>query len=181
MGKVVQIRLNSQVVSNVVEYTVVVNADNKDNLLLPGMTATVDFYIAEKDSVLIIPNEALGFQPDEQMLAKYKQTMQKNSVTSQNPTDTNMQHESGRFSPGDLTKHPVKNSNTANVWSIDDNGNLIKHFLVLGITDGKNTEIVKSRDLKEGMNIIISTLSSKSGINSKAPGGGIPRGIGRGL
>ncbi|MHB8854944.1 MAG: efflux RND transporter periplasmic adaptor subunit, partial [Ignavibacteriaceae bacterium] len=40
MGKVVQIRLNSQVISNVVEYTVVINADNKDNLLLPGMTAT---------------------------------------------------------------------------------------------------------------------------------------------
>ena len=46
MGKVVQIRLNSQVISNVVEYTVVINADNKDNLLLPGMTATEIYSIS---------------------------------------------------------------------------------------------------------------------------------------
>ncbi len=47
-GKVFQIRLGSSVVSNVVNYIVVVNAENDDNLLLPGMTATVDFYVERK-------------------------------------------------------------------------------------------------------------------------------------
>ena len=43
-GSVSAIRLNPEVVSNVVNYTVVVDADNQGGRLLPGMTATVDFF-----------------------------------------------------------------------------------------------------------------------------------------
>ena len=180
-GKVVQIRLNSQVVSNVVEYTVVINANNKDNLLIPGMTATVDFYIDQKDSVLMIPNEALGFQPDQQTLAKYKLTQQKNSSAS--PANNNPQNQSGKSFRNDSTRPHPKNLNTGIVWSLDDKGNLKRNFLVLGITDGKNTEIVKSKDLKEGMNIIIGTVSPTSGnkANSNTPAGNMARGMRRGL
>ena len=64
-GKVVQIRLGSSVVSNVVNYIVVVNADNNDGLLLPGMTATIDFYVDQRTDVLMIPNAALRFQPSD--------------------------------------------------------------------------------------------------------------------
>jgi HlyD family secretion protein len=183
MGKVVQIRLNSQVVSNVVEYTVVINADNKDNLLLPGMTATVDFYIAQKDSVLMIPNEALGFLPDQQTLAKYKVTMQKNNGTYLGTSKNNSQQKTGVLSQNDSVKRHANNLNVGKVWSIDDKGNLKQNFLVLGITDGKNTEIVKSKNLKEGMNVIIGTATATNGnnANSNAPGKGMPRGIGRGL
>ncbi|MHB9011687.1 MAG: efflux RND transporter periplasmic adaptor subunit [Ignavibacteriaceae bacterium] len=183
MGKVVQIRLNSQVISNVVEYTVVINADNKDNLLLPGMTATVDFYVAQKDSVLMIPNEALGFLPDQQTLAKYKTTLLKNGGTSPINTGISSQLKNGGLSRSDSAKRHYKNLNIGKVWSLDENGNLKQNFLVLGITDGKNTEIVKSKDLKEGMNVIIGTASATNGskVNSSAPGRGMPRGIGRGL
>lgn len=55
-GKVVQIRLNPSVESNVVNYTVVVDANNQNNLLLPGMTATIDFYIEKRNNVLMVPN-----------------------------------------------------------------------------------------------------------------------------
>lgn len=71
-GVVRQIRLNSQVISNVVNYTVVINAENKSGLLLPGMTATVDFIVAFQPDALLIPNGALAFAPTDPELLSLK-------------------------------------------------------------------------------------------------------------
>jgi HlyD family secretion protein len=62
-GLVVQIRKAAQVVQNVVTYTVVVGVDNPGGRLLPGMTANVKMIVAEKPSVLKVPNSALRFRP----------------------------------------------------------------------------------------------------------------------
>ena len=62
-GTVVQIRKAALVVQNVVTYTVVVAVDNPGGRLLPGMTANVKMIVAEKPSVLKVPNAALRFRP----------------------------------------------------------------------------------------------------------------------
>jgi HlyD family secretion protein len=62
-GSVAQIRKAPQVVQNVVTYTVVVGVDNPGGRLLPGMTANVKVVVAEKPSVLKVPNAALRFRP----------------------------------------------------------------------------------------------------------------------
>jgi HlyD family secretion protein len=62
-GRVTQIRLQPRTVSNVVNYTVLVEADNTDGLLLPGMTATLDFVVSKTENALLAPNAALRFQP----------------------------------------------------------------------------------------------------------------------
>jgi HlyD family secretion protein len=62
-GTVTQIRLQPRTVSNVVNYTVLVEADNTDGLLLPGMTATLDFVVSKTENALLAPNAALRFQP----------------------------------------------------------------------------------------------------------------------
>jgi HlyD family secretion protein len=62
-GLVMQIRKAAQVVQNVVTYTVVVAVDNPGGRLLPGMTANVKMIVAEKPSVLKVPNSALRFRP----------------------------------------------------------------------------------------------------------------------
>jgi HlyD family secretion protein len=62
-GRVTQIRKAAQVVQNVVTYTVVVAVDNPAGKLLPGMTANVKLIVAEKPSVLKVPNAALRFRP----------------------------------------------------------------------------------------------------------------------
>jgi HlyD family secretion protein len=62
-GRVMQIRKAPQVVQNVVTYTVVVAVDNPRGRLLPGMTANVKLVVAEKPSVLRVPNAALRFRP----------------------------------------------------------------------------------------------------------------------
>jgi HlyD family secretion protein len=62
-GLVMQIRKAALVVQNVVTYTVVVAVDNPGGRLLPGMTANVKMIVAEKPSVLKVPNSALRFRP----------------------------------------------------------------------------------------------------------------------
>lgn len=63
-GVVSQIRLNPTTVSNVVTYTVMVDAENPKGLLLPGMTATLDFIVAQVKNALLVPNAALRYVPE---------------------------------------------------------------------------------------------------------------------
>lgn len=62
-GQVTQIRILPTSASNVVAYTVVVEADNPGERLLPGMTANADIVLEEKRGVLRVPNAALRFTP----------------------------------------------------------------------------------------------------------------------
>lgn len=62
-GHVKDIRLATQVVQNVVTYTVVVAAPNADGRLLPGMTATLRIVTEARAEVLRVPNAALRWRP----------------------------------------------------------------------------------------------------------------------
>ncbi len=57
-GVVRQIRLSPTTTSNVVVYTVVIDVDNTDLRLMPGMTAFVTIVISERDNVWKAPNAA---------------------------------------------------------------------------------------------------------------------------
>ena len=65
-GKVVQVRLEPQVVQNVVSYVTVIDVPNPNGKLKPGMTANVEIGIARANDVLIVPNAATRFQPEAQ-------------------------------------------------------------------------------------------------------------------
>lgn len=155
-GKVFQIRLGSSVVSNVVNYIVVVNAENDDNLLLPGMTAIVDFFVEQKTNVLMIPNSALRFQPTEQMRTDYTARMQKESENLPDSLKQRFQsfgngqgmqnRESGFGNSGNKTR--------GTFWYVDEKGNPSMGFAALGLSDGKKTEILRSRNLKENIQVI---------------------------
>ncbi len=62
-GKVVQVRSAPIITQNLVTYIVVVNVDNSDLKLKPGMTANVSVEVARKDDVLKLPPSALRFKP----------------------------------------------------------------------------------------------------------------------
>ena len=62
-GAVVQVRNAPTTVQNVVTYDVVVGVDNPELKLKPGMTATVNITVAERDDVVRIPMRALRFNP----------------------------------------------------------------------------------------------------------------------
>jgi HlyD family secretion protein len=63
-GKIMQIRQAPEVMQNVVTYTVLIEVNNSDRTLLPGMTATVRITVAELLAALAVPNAALRFRAD---------------------------------------------------------------------------------------------------------------------
>ncbi|MGZ5514235.1 MAG: efflux RND transporter periplasmic adaptor subunit [Candidatus Aminicenantales bacterium] len=75
-GVVQQVRFSPETVQNVVTYTTIVNVDNPEKKLLPGMTATVSIIVGEAKNVLRVSNGALRFTPDlspEELAAKQKE------------------------------------------------------------------------------------------------------------
>ncbi len=169
-GKVVQIRLGSTVVSNVVNYVVVVNSDNNEGLLLPGMTATIDFYVEQRNNVLMIPNAALRFQPTEEMRAQFMARMEKERSKRTDSTQRSSQRPGGYGSGSRGTR--------GTFWYLDKNGNPVMGFALLGLTDGKDTEIIRSRNVNEGMQVItgFETQGSEQTRNSNllSPGRNMP-------
>lgn len=67
-GTVRQIRNAATTVQNVVTYAAIIDVDNPDLLLKPGMTANVTFIADERNDVLRIPNAALRFRPPAELL-----------------------------------------------------------------------------------------------------------------
>ncbi|OGD18319.1 MAG: hypothetical protein A2W03_14385, partial [Candidatus Aminicenantes bacterium RBG_16_63_16] len=64
IGTVNQVRFSPTVTQNVVTYTTIVDVDNPELKLRPGMTATVSIITGEAKGVLRIPNAALRFTPN---------------------------------------------------------------------------------------------------------------------
>ncbi|HSA95271.1 MAG TPA: efflux RND transporter periplasmic adaptor subunit, partial [Acidobacteriota bacterium] len=74
-GVVQQVRFASQTVSNVVTYTTVVNVENPEKKLRPGMTATVTVIVGEAKNALRVPNAALRFTPPQAVLEELMKEM----------------------------------------------------------------------------------------------------------
>lgn len=64
-GTVEQVRLVAETLQNVVTYTVVIAAENRNGALLPGMTANVEITADKREGVLRIEDAALRFRPPE--------------------------------------------------------------------------------------------------------------------
>lgn len=72
-GTVNQIRMKPTTTSNVVTYTVIIDAPNPDQKLFPGMTASVTI-VTEEQTGLAVPAEAFNFTPDEQVLKSIRKS-----------------------------------------------------------------------------------------------------------
>jgi HlyD family secretion protein len=62
-GVVENLRMVPVVSNNVVSYTVIINVENRDGSLMPGMTCAVDFIVERAENVLMVSNAALRYQP----------------------------------------------------------------------------------------------------------------------
>lgn len=69
-GEVVQVRNAPKTVSNVVTYETIINVNNADLKLRPGMTANVSVIVARRDGVLRLPNAALRVRIPEGITVK---------------------------------------------------------------------------------------------------------------
>jgi HlyD family secretion protein len=176
-GIVRQIRLQPETIQNVVNYTVVVDAPNRAGQLLPGMTATVDFIVEQRHDVLLVPNTALRLVPTEDMLAAARRQMQERRGAQPGSVG-----EAGEHSPagsqgqmGDRGMMPLSpfggQSDRKAVWYVDDAGNIALDPIKIGATDGKYTEIVSSRAVEEGMQIIASLAQSAQAASGSGSSG----------
>ena len=62
-GIVENLRMVPVISNSMVSYTVIINVENQDGTLLPGMTCAVDFIVERSQNVLVIQNAALRYQP----------------------------------------------------------------------------------------------------------------------
>jgi len=172
-GKVSAVRLNATEVQNVVTYTTIVDFDNPDLKLYPGMTAYVSIPVATASNVLKVPDGALRYTPDltaQQIAALY----QKAGITAG----------SGRGRKGQ-----GQDATTAVIWKLDSNKRLDPVQIKLGITDHATTEVaqVVKGALNTGDQVVTGasapakTAASKTaapGIGASGGANGM-RGIGR--
>jgi HlyD family secretion protein len=172
-GIVSAVRLNATTVQNVVTYTTVVDFNNPEMKLYPGMTAYVNIPVATANDVVKVPNGALRYTPDltaQQIAALYQQF---------GITNTARGRKTGQ-SPDQAT--------TAVVWKLD-NKQLEPVQIKLGITDHTMTEVaqVMKGSLNQGDQVVTGAASATktaSAATKSAPGmGAAPntgmRGMGR--
>ena len=65
-ARIIQVRYGAQVVDGVVTYETVLEVDNADLSLRPGMTATAEILVKQLKDVLLAPNAVLRFSPPSQ-------------------------------------------------------------------------------------------------------------------
>jgi HlyD family secretion protein len=165
-GTIRQIRLQPETIQNVVNYTVVIDAANDSEVLLPGMTATVDFIIEQRQGVLLIANAALQFQPTKKMLSGTRPDPQNRRSMSNDSTDERLadfQHDTLTQSNSPSAGAPV---DLAILWYLDKEKRLRALPVRIGVSDGKNTEIIEARGLKEGMEFVNGTTERGASANN---------------
>ncbi len=84
-GTISQIRLAPVSIQNVINYTVVIDVNNTDLKLMPGMTATVKVLVADAPGVLRISNMALRFQPPADLIDSSTVTPLRHQAAPQSP------------------------------------------------------------------------------------------------
>lgn len=156
-GVVQQVRLQSKVQENVVNYTVVVSLDNAQGKLLPGMTATVDFLTGSAKNVLVVQNAALRFRPAREQLAAFGQLRA-------GPGGTEAAAANGQSRTQSGTGTSAGRNGTA-VWALDGAGKLERIRVTAGITDGQRTQ-VDSPKLKEGMQVVVGSAQGTATTSS---------------
>lgn len=163
-GIVKQIRLNPKNESNVVSYNVVVNVDNADQKLLPGMTAYVDIKVQEKDGVLRVPNSALRFKPtDESRVVKAAESSSSGKSAAASPAN------GGDESGNGERRRASRAGGNGRVYVLRD-GKLHEVRVAIGITDRRYTEL-RDKALKAGDAVVVGEGEGAAGAAGASPRG----------
>jgi HlyD family secretion protein len=164
-GKVRQIRNAPQTVQNVVTYDAVIDVDNPELKLKPGMTANVTFVYAEKEDVLKVPNAALRFRPPPAMLGDAKGAAaggRTGASGASGATGASGGPATGQR-PGAAGGRPGDAQERRTVWTLNaDKPEPEK--IKTGISDGSFTEVVEG-DLKVGELVITDVLGGSGSPN----------------
>lgn len=141
-GSVNLVRLEPEVEQNVVSYKVIVNVENSEGFLLPGMTAQALITVMKRENVLLIPIASLRFSPPESL----------NYIDGLEVINNDQ---------------GVTTSFDDSIFKITKDGKIEKLRISTGLSDGKFIEVLDG--LKESEEIIV---RKKQSFNSKDSGSG---------
>jgi len=196
-GRVSQVRLNATTVQNVVTYNTIIDFDNPEMKLFPGMTAYITIPVADVTNALRVPNGALRYKPDlaaDQVRALYK----KYGLTSGQPMGAQAEANPGSGNSGASGRQQRAHAQGAQgggaagaqqhtprvdvsvIWKLRPDNTLEPVRIRTGITDHTVTEVaqVLNGQLNQDDELVTGGMSATSSSNTRAPGlgGGTPRG-----
>jgi HlyD family secretion protein len=187
-GRVSQVRLNATTVQNVVTYNTIIDFDNPDLKLFPGMTAYITIPVASAQNTLRVPNGALRYKPDmtaDQLRALYKQYglvsgqaagTQSTSGQAAGGTGAEVKHQRAQAegsAGGGATagQQHTPRVDVAVVWKLRPDKTLEPVRIRTGITDHTVTEVAQllNGQLNEGDELITGGVAGSSAA-TRAPG-----------
>src|SRR5262249_39861680 len=142
---------NATSTSNVVTYTVVVSFDNSKEKLLPYLTASLWFEVAQRKGVLALPNSALRWRPLARQVDESERSRGERYL---------------RKSPGDIENTGMLQVTEGGahdrviVWVDNGQGFLESREIRIGQTDGRMTEVAEG--LKEGDEVVFGVDAQKT-------------------
>ncbi|HZM04651.1 MAG TPA: HlyD family efflux transporter periplasmic adaptor subunit [Candidatus Saccharimonadales bacterium] len=138
-GTVGRVRLNATMTQNVVMYTVEVNTENRENILLPYLTANVHFIVNRESNALLVPNAALRWTP-----TSLSQVVPESRSWKPRPPSED------KPAAGHKTK---SGGETYGVVWVKDGESVRPVDLKIGTSDGVNTAVA-TENLREGQEVV---------------------------
>jgi HlyD family secretion protein len=191
-GRISQIRNAATTVSNVVTYDAVIDVDNTDLRLRPGMTANTTVIFEDKKDALAAPNTALRFKPPPELAAlapvpapgsasASASAWAPGSASASASPSASASASGGADPPAPSAPRGKRNkgepSDSRTLWVLRD-GKAEPHTVKIGLSDGTVTEIV-SGDVNEGDDVITDATtngdSAPPAASSAKRSGGAPR------
>jgi HlyD family secretion protein len=190
VGKVTQVRNSPITVQNVVTYDTIIEVNNDDLKLKPGMTANVSIVIAKREGVLTVPNSVLRFRPPESAAAKpgTNAPVQVAATTERPPAamgggqggGERRRGQGGGGGRGNRQPGESRPPRTLYTLAADPTkatpADLKPNPVKLGISDSLVTEIIEG--LNEGDVVVVSMTTGETAaapVSSPFGGGGFPR------
>lgn len=157
-GTVGKVRLNATMTQNVVMYTVEVNTENPDNVLLPYLTANVHFLAQRETNVLMVPNAALRWSPASEALVAPEARPRKvmGALAADLPNNSGLPN-----------KEKGPQPRLGVIWV--KAGDFVRPIEVkIGISDGVNTAIA-SETLQEGQEVVTGEVIESAQTTAQNP------------
>jgi HlyD family secretion protein len=151
-GVVGKVRLNATMTQNVVMYTVEVNTENPNKVLLPYLTANVHFVTRIESNALLVPNAALRWSP---------------SSPAHIAPEARSSDPVGASAGGSAGDSKSAKALQGTIWLKE--GEWVRPLQVkVGTSDGANTAVTAD-DLQEGQEVVTGETSANSKATTKNP------------
>jgi HlyD family secretion protein len=184
-GHVSQIRMNATTVQNVVTYDTIIDFENPELRLFPGMTAYVTIPVAIARDAVKVPNAALRYKPDlkpEEMKTLYTKAGITMNMGAAGSSAKRTGPPEGAPRPPGAGGEQKKETRTTNdvtvVWKMLAENKMEPVQIRTGITDHTTTQLLQvlKGDLKEGDVLLTGSNKGTANRMGSSPLGGPPRG-----